>query len=62
MTTEVIGTNDTKNRDLKTVKACENCGRSYHPRNGYQATSRFCSKGCASEARRRKRFHPLGLR
>jgi len=41
MTTEIIGADDPKNRDLKVVKACENCGRSYHPRNGYQAEKRL---------------------
>jgi hypothetical protein len=46
--------NDGKIRDLNVTKECETCGKSYHPRkNGYQATSKFCSAECT---RKRRKF------
>lgn len=41
-----------KNRDLSVTKNCDTCGKQYHPRrNGYQATSRYCSAPCSRKAR-----------
>lgn len=40
-------------RDLSVTKICDVCGISYHPRrNGYQATSRFCSAECSRKGRK----------
>jgi len=40
-------------RDLSVTKECDVCGTSYHPRrNGYQATSRFCSVECSRKGRK----------
>lgn len=51
----ILGFNDPKNRDLKIIKICDNCGRKYHPRkNSYQMTSRFCSQLCTKKYRRSK--------
>lgn len=37
-------------RDLKITKKCSLCRKKYHPRrNGYQATSRFCSATCSKK-------------
>ena len=39
-------------RDLSITKICDVCGKVYHPRkNGYQATSRFCSAECSRRDR-----------
>lgn len=48
---------DLKNRDLSVTKTCDTCGKSYHPRkNGYQATSRFCSAECSRKGRKSSFF------
>jgi hypothetical protein len=57
MDSTIIGANDPRNRDLKTVKTCETCGKLFHPRtNGYQLTSSFCSRECYKKSRRGQFF------
>jgi hypothetical protein len=37
---------DNKRRDMTVTKLCENCGKEYHPRHGYQGAARFCGQEC----------------
>ncbi|MDA8239582.1 MAG: hypothetical protein M0Z67_04320 [Nitrospiraceae bacterium] len=39
-------------RNLSITKICDTCKKEYHPRkNGYEATSRFCSAECTKKGR-----------
>ena len=58
MAEEILFSDDSKNRDLKIVKTCNECGLKYHPRrNSYQLTSRFCSQECARKGRRKTTYN-----
>lgn len=37
---------DIKRRDTTITKICDNCGKGYHPRQGYQGAARFCCQEC----------------
>jgi hypothetical protein len=44
-------------KDFTITKVCDTCGKEYHPRkNGFQYTSRFCSRECYKKTNNRLTF------